>query len=67
MTDKGWLVVNDKYEGNGLEFRFINNDEDGIRGWTEDYKKALFFARREDAEQFACCDDEAWGIVEHEF
>jgi hypothetical protein len=67
VSVKGWLVENDKYEGNGLAYRFINNDEGGITDWTEDKYKALRFARREDAEQFACCDDEAWGIVEHEF
>lgn len=64
-TEFGWLIENGKKQGDGLAYRFINNDLGGIPDWTEDHNKALRFARREDAEQFAHHDEDAWRIVEH--
>lgn len=61
----GWLIENGKEQGRGLAYRFIDNDMGGIPGWTEDPNKALRFARREDAEQYAHHDEDAWRIVEH--
>ena len=64
-TETGWLIENGKDAGKGLSYRFINNDKGGIPDWTDDHNKALRFARREDAEQFAYHDEDAWRIVEH--
>lgn len=64
-TEFGWLIENGKKPGAGLSYRFINNDLDGIPDWTEDPNKALRFARRADAEQFAHHDEDAWCVVEH--
>jgi hypothetical protein len=58
----GWLIENGKQAGSGLAYRFM---EHGMVGWTEDPNKALAFARRKDAEQFAEEDEDAWRIVEH--
>jgi hypothetical protein len=65
VTEYGWLVENGKNAGEGLAYRFINNDNGGIWDWTEDHNKALRFARREDAEQFAHHDEDAWRVVQH--
>ena len=64
-TETGWLIENGKDSGKGLAYRFMNNEKGGIPDWTEDHNKALRFARREDAEQFAHHDEDAWCIVEH--
>lgn len=64
-TEFGWLIENGKKPGEGLAYRFINNDIGGIPDWTEDPNKALRFARRADAEQFAHHDEDAWCVVEH--
>ena len=64
-TQYGWLIENGKKQGEGLAYRFIDNDNGGWGGWTEDHNKAIRFARREDAEQFAHHDEDAWRIVEH--
>lgn len=61
----GWIIANGKKEGEGLAYRFIDNDAGGVTGWTPDVNKALRFARREDAEQFAHHDDDAWRMVDH--
>jgi hypothetical protein len=64
-TEYGWLIENGKKQGEGLAYRFIDNDMGGMSGWTEDHSKALRFARRQDAEQFAYHDEDAWRIVQH--
>lgn len=61
----GWLIENGKQPGEGLAYRFINNDNGGVPDWTPDHSKALRFARRADAEAFAHHDEDAWCIVEH--
>lgn len=61
----GWLIENGKQAGDGLAYRFIDNDAGGMPAWTEDHNKALRFARRADAEQFAYHDEDAWRIVQH--
>lgn len=63
--ETGWLIENGKNQGDGLAYRYIDNDSGGIPGWTEDHNKALRFARRADAEQFAHHDEDAWRIAEH--
>ena len=62
-TEQGWLIANGKNQGEGLAYRFINNDWAGMSDWTEDQDKAIRFARREDAEQFAHHDEDAWRVV----
>lgn len=63
----GWLIENGKQQGAGLAYRYIDNDAGGVPAWTEDPNKALRFARRADAEQYAYHDEDAWRIVEHGF
>lgn len=65
--DSGWLIENGKQQGAGLAYRYIDNDGGGVPAWTEDPNKALRFARRADAEQYAHHDEDAWRIVEHAF
>ncbi len=64
-TEFGWLIENGKQQGEGLAYRFVDNDNGGLYGWTPDHNLALRFARRADAEQFAYHDEDAWRIVEH--
>lgn len=60
--ESGWLVENGK---NDTQYRYF--DEIGLVSWTSDAQKAIRFARRVDAEQFAAADEDAWAIVEHVF
>lgn len=56
----GWVITSGDdtkarmHEYNDLSGSFVT--------WTKDLDKALWFARREDAEQFARDDDDAWHI-----
>lgn len=65
IIESGWLIENGKRAGDGLAYRFMNNDKGGIMGWTKDSLKALRFARRIDAENFCHHDEDAWRVVEH--
>jgi hypothetical protein len=62
-TETGWLIENGKDADKGVAYRFMNNEKGGILDWTEDPAKALRFARRDDAEQFAYHDEDAWRII----
>jgi hypothetical protein len=61
----GWVIENGKKEGDGLAYRFMDNDHGGVVGWTPDKDKALRFARRDDAEAFAYHDEHAWRVTQH--
>ena len=52
----GWIIGN----GKGDQWRFIDYE---VPSWTDDPLKAIRFARREDAEEFARGDEDAWTIV----
>jgi len=57
-SEPGWIV------GDGDSKRFRTMDEMGIH-WTDDPRKAIRFARRDDAEMFAAGDEDAWQILEY--
>ncbi len=54
----GWVI------GDGDSKRFRSMDQAGI-DWTDDPRKAIRFARRDDAEMFAAGDEDAWHILEY--
>jgi hypothetical protein len=51
----GWVVMN------GLGDKARTWDA-GVAPWTQDLDKALWFARRDDAERFCADDEDAWHI-----
>lgn len=56
--NKGYWLVAD----GGINPQYRRMDEMGIH-WTPDEDDALRFSRREDAECFACGDEDAWRII----
>jgi hypothetical protein len=59
-TGEGWVIA----DAQGERFRCWG---DWGPEWTSELEKALFFARRDDAEAFAREDDDAWRIVKKKY
>ena len=64
-VERGWLLERDR---NGPEWLGINRVEAYVEWmWTKDSTKALRFARREDAENYAGFVEDCWTITEHQW
>jgi hypothetical protein len=59
LQEQGWIICDSRLTEK-TKFRAIKG---GDYLWVEDHEKAIRFLRREDAEDFAEGDEDAWAII----